>query len=171
MKKYFQNFIDELSSHVKIVSPEFADLLHKIPNWVSLGMEEEKMLIILNEIIALDERKFGLSRKGLGISSEVIGAVLWSIYSFLCHPYNFIDCIATAYWPGGDVDTTGAMAGAISGAVVGFRNLKPIDLVSILKDKKNTEWTTARLKALVEKCYEYYNNACITKYKESYGNS
>jgi ADP-ribosylglycohydrolase len=51
-----------------------------------------------------------------GISPFVVSSVLWSLYSFLRTPDDYRETICTAIAVGGDVDTTAAMAGAISGA-------------------------------------------------------
>jgi len=160
-------FNNNLIPIVTKVSGEFASLVSKIPEWISRGDEYDSMLSVLNEVITLDERKFGQHRTGVGISSGLIGAVLWSIYSFLSHPYNYIKCIALAYWPGGDVDTTAAMAGALSGAVVGFYKLKPFDIIPTLEDYKNTEWTPLKLHALVVQCYNCWA-AGILQYSACY---
>jgi len=58
--------------------------------------------------------------KWRGISSWVVSSVLWSLYAFLRTPDDFWMTIQTAIWPGGDVDSTAAMAGAISGAYNGL---------------------------------------------------
>jgi len=57
------------------------------------------------------------------ISPYVLPSVLWSLYSFLRTPNDFWETICTAVCPGGDVDTTGAMAGAISGAYNGVGSI------------------------------------------------
>jgi len=140
--------------------------VNKIPEWISRGEAHES---VLQEIMLLDDRKYGgKTKSGTGISSGLISAVLWSLYSFLSHPYNFIKCIALAYWPGGDVDTTAAMAGAMCGAVVGFYNLKPFDIILSLEDYKNTEWTPLRLYELVDQCFKYWETGKIEKYSKRY---
>ena len=61
-----------------------------------------------------------------GISVGVRQSTLWALYSFCKFPNDFVKCIATAIASGGDVDTTAAMAGALSGARVGFFNIPKI---------------------------------------------
>jgi poly(ADP-ribose) glycohydrolase ARH3 len=43
----------------------------------------------------------------------------FAIYSFVRCPHSFEDCLDCAIMHGGDRDTLGAMAGAISGAYLG----------------------------------------------------
>jgi ADP-ribosylglycohydrolase len=58
-----------------------------------------------------------------GISPFVTTSVLWSLYSFLRSPEDYWETVCTAIAVGGDVDTTAAMAGAISGAHLGVNEL------------------------------------------------
>ena len=69
-----------------------------------------------------------------GISPYVTSSVLWSLYSFVQHPDDYWECMITAITPGGDVDTTAAMAGAISGARVGLDGI-PNDVALRVNDK------------------------------------
>ncbi|MFQ5935915.1 MAG: ADP-ribosylglycohydrolase family protein [Acidiferrobacterales bacterium] len=55
----------------------------------------------------------------LGLSIAVHESMPFSLYSFLRHPGSFQDCLYCAIFNGGDRDTMGAMAGAISGAYLG----------------------------------------------------
>lgn len=55
-----------------------------------------------------------------GISPYSTTTVLWSLFSFLEHPESFWDALTLSLFPGGDVDTTAAIAGAISGAYLGL---------------------------------------------------
>ena len=45
----------------------------------------------------------------------------FALYSFLRHAKSFEDCLFCAILHGGDLDTLGAMACAISGAYVGIK--------------------------------------------------
>jgi poly(ADP-ribose) glycohydrolase ARH3 len=60
-----------------------------------------------------------LAAKQLGQSVAVQESVPFAIYSFVRHPRSFEDCLDCAIMHGGDRDTLGAMAGAISGAYLG----------------------------------------------------
>ena len=88
------------------------------------------------------------------ISPFVIPSVLWSLYSFLRSPEDYWATISTAIRCGGDVDTTAAMAGAISGAYLGLEGL-PEHLVTFVHDR--ADWGRAELVRLAESCY---NIAC-----------
>ncbi len=56
----------------------------------------------------------------LGRTVAVHESMPFAIYSFLCYPKSFMNCLFCAILNGGDRDTLGAMAGAISGAYVGI---------------------------------------------------
>jgi ADP-ribosylglycohydrolase len=55
-----------------------------------------------------------------GISAGVTQTVLWSLYSFCMNPDSYVDSVAMAIKIGGDVDTTGAIVGALSGCRLGL---------------------------------------------------
>jgi ADP-ribosylglycohydrolase len=84
------------------------------------------------------------------ISPFVIPSVLWSLYSFLRTPEDYWTTVTTAIGCGGDVDTTGAMAGAISGAYLGLEGL-PEHIVTIVNDRG--DWGYTELVRLAETCY------------------
>ena len=84
------------------------------------------------------------------ISPFVIPSVLWSLYSFLRSPEDYWETVTTAISCGGDVDTTAAMAGAISGAYLGSGGL-PEELVACVNDRG--DWEQAELVRLAETCY------------------
>jgi poly(ADP-ribose) glycohydrolase ARH3 len=58
--------------------------------------------------------------KQLGQSVAVQESLPFAIYSFLRYPSSYEDCLYCAIMHGGDRDTLGAMAGAMSGAYLGF---------------------------------------------------
>jgi len=53
------------------------------------------------------------------ITPFVVPTVLISIYAFLKNPDDFLEALAVVYRARGDIDTTGAITGAISGSRVG----------------------------------------------------
>ena len=67
------------------------------------------------------------------ISPFVVPSVLWSLYSFLRSPDDYMTAIRTAISGGGDADTTAAMTGAISGAYLGIEAI-PGPLAQRLED-------------------------------------
>jgi hypothetical protein len=86
-----------------------------------------------------------------GITPFVMGSVLWSLYAFLRTPGDYWETICTAIWPGGDVDTTAAMAGAISGAHLGLQAL-PAELSRRVTDQGT--WGYDELVGLADRCFE-----------------
>lgn len=84
---------------------------------------------------------------GAGLSPCVVPTVAWALFSFLRSPDDYAETIRTAIWIGGDTDTLGAMAGAISGARVGLAALPP-RLIAVLHDRGR--WTGPELVALAE---------------------
>ncbi|UCE83922.1 MAG: ADP-ribosylglycohydrolase family protein [Deltaproteobacteria bacterium] len=62
-----------------------------------------------------------VAAKQLGRSVAVDESMPFAIYSFLRNPNSFEDCLYCAIMHGGDRDTLGAMAGAVSGAYLGVK--------------------------------------------------
>ena len=61
-----------------------------------------------------------LAADELGRSIAVHESMPFAIFSFLKHPKSFVECLSCAILNGGDRDTLGAMACAISGAYLGI---------------------------------------------------
>jgi len=55
----------------------------------------------------------------LGKSVRIDESLPFAIYAFLAQPHSFENCLMGAVLSGGDRDTLGAMAGALSGAYLG----------------------------------------------------
>jgi ADP-ribosylglycohydrolase len=85
-----------------------------------------------------------------GISPFVTGSVLWSLYAFFRSPADYWTTMRTSIAVGGDVDTTAAMAGAISGACLGLERL-PLRLAAKVHDRGT--WGYAELVELAELCH------------------
>lgn len=68
-----------------------------------------------------------------GITPYVIPTVLGSFYSFLKHPMEYTTAIRFAIACGGDVDTTAAITGALSGTHLGLKALP--DLAKKVTDR------------------------------------
>jgi ADP-ribosylglycohydrolase len=60
------------------------------------------------------------SALGDAIGEMAFRSVPFALYAFLCHPESFEDCLFCAILNGGDRDTLGAMACAVSGAYLGI---------------------------------------------------
>ncbi|MGD2143924.1 MAG: ADP-ribosylglycohydrolase family protein, partial [Anaerolineae bacterium] len=61
----------------------------------------------------------------LGQGVSVYWSLPFAIYSFVRHPDSFEDCLFCATLNGGDRDTLGAMACAVSGARLGIEAIPP----------------------------------------------
>ncbi len=107
-------FLYQLAEWATPFEGSVADALRQLVEWVPLPPEEAATLVsgIGHNPDYPDE--------GRGISPFVTTSVLWSLYSFLRSPGDYWETIRTAIAVGGDVDTTAAMAGAISGAYLGL---------------------------------------------------
>ncbi len=137
--------------------------LHQLGQWVErIDVSVATYLRRLIDWVPFDPRravKF-IARAGLapeawsedrGITPFVTSSVLWSLYAFLRTSEDYWETICTAIAVGGDVDTTAAMAGAISGARLGLDAI-PIDWAHLLSDQGT--WGFAELVELAHRCYE-----------------
>jgi ADP-ribosylglycohydrolase len=109
-----ERYLSQLAEWATPFEESVADALRQLAKWVPLTPEEAATLVsgIGYNPDYPDEVQ--------GISPFVTTSVLWSLYSFLRSPEDYWETICTAIAVGGDVDTTAAMAGAISGAYLGL---------------------------------------------------
>jgi len=139
------DFLGRLSELTARIKAPFADDLMRLSGWVTLPPEQAVSHI----------SRVGLERKldeGCDeITPFVVPSVLWSLYSFLRSPDDYWQTICTAIAVGGDVDTTAAMAGAISGAHLGLTAI-PRKLAGRLTDQGS--WGFSDLTDLADKCYD-----------------
>lgn len=97
-----------------------ADFLAKLTSFVSDSVYQEK----LDSIAALLNRPDkGRVIAELGNGIEAFNSVPAAIFSFLSQPHSFAGAVLQAVGLGGDADTIGAMAGAISGAYLGIESI------------------------------------------------
>jgi poly(ADP-ribose) glycohydrolase ARH3 len=76
----------------------------------------------------------------IGRTVTVYESMPFAVYSFMRHSQSFENCILCAVLHGGDRDTLGAMAGAISGAYLGIdaipgvwkKKLENLDMIAKL---------------------------------------
>jgi ADP-ribosylglycohydrolase len=141
------SFISSLAGWSKIIEPAFASELMKLIKWVSLP--PDKAIDPIRE--AGFDPEYVDDEEWKGISAFVVSSVLWSLYSFLRTPDDYWETICTAIEVGGDVDTTAAMAGAVSGAYLGISAI-PSDFSTYLTDRKT--WGRDELIDLAHHCYE-----------------
>lgn len=83
------------------------------------------------------------------VSPFVVGSVLWSLYAAMRCPTDYVGAIRLAILPGGDVDTTAAMTGAVVGARVGLSGLPGW----VLHVNDRGRWDFWALKSLAEKAW------------------
>jgi ADP-ribosylglycohydrolase len=137
-------FISQLAEWAQPVDAEFAESLRRLPDWITLRAEDAV------DAIKVEGKPAEYANGWPGISPFVVGSVLWSLYSFLRFRDDYWDTIRTAIVVGGDVDTTAAMAGAISGAYLGLDAI-PDHLARYVHD--NDTWGYDELVALAEHCH------------------
>jgi len=82
---------------------------------------EEKMRLVQKLINAQSPPSFAAEQ--LGQTVAVHESMPFALFSFLRHPKSFEDCLFCATLNGGDRDTLGAMACAISGAYLGIESI------------------------------------------------
>lgn len=83
------------------------------------------------------------------ISPFVIPTVLASIYCTIQHRNSWVDAVTSAVQFGGDVDTLGAIAGALAGAIHGVDAI-PINLRSDLQDSESIQVLAFKYHSLIE---------------------
>jgi ADP-ribosylglycohydrolase len=141
------SFISTLVDWSSKIEPAFASELVKLREWISLTPEKAVTFISKAGIDA----DYFFEDEWQGITPFVTSSVLWSLYSFLRTPDDYWKTICTAIAAGGDVDTTAAMAGAISGAYLGLDAI-PSELAHRLTDQD--KWGFDELVELANQCYE-----------------
>ncbi|HHP7246053.1 MAG TPA: ADP-ribosylglycohydrolase family protein [Elainellaceae cyanobacterium] len=138
------SFLNPLSEWVATIDADVAAHLRNLVDWSRLPPEQAVSFIAQ---AGLDSTAANPSR---GLSPFVIGSVLWSLYAFLRTPDNYLDTVCTAIAVGGDVDTTAAMAGAISGAHLGLDGI-PTHLAERVTDQGT--WNCGELVELAHQSY------------------
>lgn len=144
-----EEFVAQLGEWMTPLEGSFADYVIKLDRWISLPPAQAA------EAIIPAGKAPGYEDGWRGISPFVIPSVLWSLYSFLRTPDDYWETICTAIAVGGDVDTTAAMAGAVSGARMGMEAI-PQGLARQVNDMG--AWGYEALVDLAEKAYEIKMN-------------
>jgi ADP-ribosylglycohydrolase len=145
-----QSLLHQLALWTRPLDPILAEALISMQRWVDLSPEEA-----FEEVAPI-----GLGQEYLPppavITPFVTTSVLWSMYAFLHQPGDYLEAISTAISVGGDVDTTAAMTGAISGAWLGLGGI-PAGWSEHLNDQGS--WGLEELERLAEKTYRMSVNA------------
>lgn len=139
VSKLIETLADWMARH----DDGFAELMRKLPDWLELPPHRAV------EVIGPAGRAPGHIEDWPGISPFVVPSVLWSLYAFLRGRDDYFEAISIALSIGGDVDTTAAMTGALSGAWLGLEAL-PIHLARRVND--HGDWGFDELVALAERC-------------------
>ena len=129
-------FLDAVRGSIAGRSPEFADRVRELREWLALTETAA-----LEAIVADGGRAKG---RGFGVPVRVEPTVLASLYVFLKSPGDYLATMDRALRVGGDVDTVAAIAGAISGAHNGLGAI-PAGLVAGVKDSAEILDLGARL--------------------------
>jgi ADP-ribosylglycohydrolase len=137
-------FLLQLAAWAEEIEGSVASYLRRLTEWVALPPADAATFI------AVAGQDPSQPDGWAGISPFVTSSVLWSLYSFLRTPEDYWETIRTAIAVGGDVDTTAAMAGAVSGAYLGL-DAVPSDLASHLTDQGT--WRFVELVALAHQAY------------------
>ncbi len=91
--------------------------VHNLIDFAQTAVVSEK----LERVLSLVERRVApaVAATQLGLSVAVDESMPFALYCFLRYPDSYRACLLSAILNGGDRDTMGAMAGAISGAYLG----------------------------------------------------
>ncbi len=98
-----ERFITELIEFAK--TPEMREKLQGVQQLLAKKASPPKAADVLGRSVAVQE------------------SLPFALFSFLSHPESFEDCLFCAILNGGDRDTLGAMACAVSGAYLGFDSI------------------------------------------------
>ena len=96
----------------------------------------EKMKLV--QVLIKEDVSPGIAAERLGRSVSVDESMPFAIYSFLRYPKSFEDCLFCSILNGGDRDTLGAMACAISGAYLGIEAI-PKSWCNMLENREAIE--------------------------------
>lgn len=98
----------------------------------------------------IDPRDYAERIAAISVEGRIVRSVLWSLYSFLWSPDDYMETIRSSIAVGGDVDTTAAMAGAVSGAHLGIHEVHE-ELRRRVTDQGT--WEYEELVDLAHRCY------------------
>lgn len=138
-------FLSQLAEWAALFEGSVVDALRQLVEWVPLPPKEAATLV------SGIGHNPDYPAEVCGISPFVTTSVLWSLYSFLRSPNDYRETVRTAIAVGGDVDTTAAMAGAISGAYLGLDAI-PESWARRVTDRGS--WGYDELVGLARRCHE-----------------
>ncbi len=139
-------FLAQLREWTGRIEPSFESALRRLEPLLELPADQAA------RAIARDGLPPGVDSQWRGgISAFVVGSVLWALWAFLNAPDDWLGAVALAIGPGGDVDTTGAMAGCMAGARLGLAAI-PADLARAVNDRG--DWGYDELVALADAAFD-----------------
>jgi poly(ADP-ribose) glycohydrolase ARH3 len=103
-------------------------------------------LLLVQRLISENESPVRAAQQ-IGRSVTAHESIPFAIYSFLLYPHSFERCLYCSILNGGDRDTLGAMAGAISGAYLGIERL-PDEWLQKLENRTVIQKLALELQAL-----------------------
>lgn len=127
----------EVSNFVKDIDAEFGDYLGRLPEWLK---KDEQLAVMEISCAGWIHPPRWIDQ----ITPFVIPTVLIALYNFFRSPEDFSLTLKRTLEAGGDVDTTGAIAGAISGSFNGVSGI-PSRLLEDLYQRDLIENTALRL--------------------------
>lgn len=137
-------YLGELAAQAEQVDGGFAAHVRELAGWIDLDPDEAAPRIAIAGVSNSEADPWD------GISPFVVASVLWSLYAFLRSPDDYWEAVRLAIGVGGDVDTTAAMTGAISGARLGI-DAVPLELAVDLSDQGT--WDHPKLLRLAHRCH------------------
>lgn len=138
-------FVSQIAEWTATIDEGFAESVHELHDCLSLPLDDA-----VDRIASLGHEPGNASHWDR-ISPFVVPSVIWSLYSFLRTPDDYWTAVCTAIRVGGDVDTTAAMTGAVSGAHLGLEAL-PSHLAARVNDFDT--WGYDDLVSLADRCFE-----------------
>lgn len=108
--------------------------------------EMKNKLLLVQRLISENESPVRAAQQ-IGRSVTAHESIPFAIYSFLLYPNSFERCLYCSILNGGDRDTLGAMAGAISGAYLGIERL-PDEWLQKLENRTVIQKLALELQAL-----------------------
>ncbi|QDT92206.1 ADP-ribosylglycohydrolase family protein [Gimesia algae] len=128
------SFCRRLADSCRDINSEMADLLQRLPNYLN----DEGVM----DFIAHAGQRTPEFDKPI-ITPFIIPTVLASIYSILAQPDSWVGAVTFAVRLGGDVDTLGAIVGALAGARHGIDTI-PQNLIDCLQDARDIQVLATR---------------------------
>jgi ADP-ribosylglycohydrolase len=135
------SFCGEVASAVEPFEPAFAGMVRELPRRLQEDPETAVRTIAWS---GMTQPEFAEPI----ITPFVIPTVLAAFWCLLRYPDSWPKCVATAIRLGGDVDTLGAISGALAGARVGMASIPP-HLVETVLDRDTLRTLALRYHALV----------------------